>query len=312
MTHAHTLSMPTRPQPTASANLGLTLLGPSPAMSQLWSQLRRLAPYVRNVLLTGEQDCGQEAVARLLLDLSPQNRRTFVQITAAEAETRLVRSTNFTTLPSDLFLYLPEIDQFSLEAQDGLLRLMRTRRSRPFTLVASTSEDLRGLAGVGRFSTELADALSCVRLAIPCLKDRPEDIPMLVSQMLSAQTENSRKPVPQVTDDFLRAAMEHTWPGNLRELARTLTTLSPTSGELRAADLHRVLVTQRPHRAAESTPVRMVTLDSVVQEHISGVLRACRGNKLRAAEVLGISRSTLYRMLDGPAATEPAALAVAS
>ena len=109
MKHTQPFSMPTRPQPSASADLALTLLGPSPAMAQLWSQLRRLAPYVRTALLTGEQDCGQEAVARLLLDLSPQNRRSFVKITAAEAESRLVRSTNFSTLPSDLFLFLPDV-----------------------------------------------------------------------------------------------------------------------------------------------------------------------------------------------------------
>ena len=306
--------MPTRPQPSSSADLALTLLGPSPVMAQLWSQLRRLAPYVRTVLLTGEQDCGQEAVARLLLDLSTQNRRSFIKITAAEAESRLVRSTNFTTLPNDLFLFLPDIHQFSLEAQDAVLRLVRTRRSRPFTLVASTSEDLRGLAGVGRFAPELADTLSCVRLAVPCLRDRPEDIPMLVSHMLATHAHESRQPVPQVTEDFLRAAMEHVWPGNLRELSRILASLSSASAppELRAADLHRALVTHRPLRVPEATPVRMVSLDTVVQEHISGVLRACRGNKLRAAEVLGISRSTLYRMLDAPATVQDTSLPIAS
>ena len=172
------------------------------------------------------------------------------------------------------------------------------------------------MAGVGRFVPELADALSCVRLAVPCLKDRPEDIPMLVSHMLASRSQDSRQPVPQVTEDFLRAAMEHAWPGNLRELSRILTALSSavgeSRGELRAADLHRALVMQRPVRVPEQAPVRMVSLDTVVQEHISGVLRACRGNKLRAAEVLGISRSTLYRMLDAPATAGEASLPIAS
>jgi transcriptional regulator of acetoin/glycerol metabolism len=111
----------------------------------------------------------------------------------------------------------------------------------------------------------------------------------------------------------LRAAMEYPWPGNLRELTSVVTALltapTPGSDELTAVHFHKALATHQQQRASDPAAVRLVTLDVVVQEHINSVLRACRGNKLRAAEVLGISRSTLYRMLDAAAVHAPLSMA---
>lgn len=288
------------PKTSSSSDLALLLLGPSTAMAQLWGQIRRLAPHVRTVLLTGEQDCGQEAVARLLLDLSSHAHRSFLQITAADAEHRLARSAGATSLPGDLFLFLPDVDTFSLEAQEGLLRLMRMRRSRPFTMVVSATEDLRSLVGLGRFSAELADALTSIRIQVPSLKQRSEDLPMLISQMLAEHAHKAGRPMPQVTEEFLHAAMRHAWTGNLGELSQTMATLiaSAHTQELRADDLERAFRHQPCSAKETANAARLVSLDTIVQEHIYSVLRACRGNKVRAAEVLGISRSTLYRMLD--------------
>lgn len=315
MTQPQPFLSPVRvPSSPSSAQLALTLLGPSSAMAQLWGQLRRLASHVRTVLLTGEADCGQEAVARLLLDLSPQPHRSFLRLTAAEAETRLLRTSGLNSLPTDIFLFIPDVDRFSMQAQEALLKLLRSRRSRPFTLVAATSEDTRALIDLGRFSAELADALSSVRLALPSLKDRAEDLPMLVSQILTTESLAQGRPAPLPTQDFLRAVMQHSWPGNLAELTQTLASLCathapgdrPTSNhgcpDLTAEALYQALATQRPTRKSENAPVRLVTVDTVVQEHIGAVLRACHGNKLKAAEILGISRSTLYRMLDASTA----------
>ena len=300
---------------SSSAELALTLLGPSSAMAQLWGQIRRLAPHVRTLLLTGEPDCGQEAVARLLLDLSLHAHRSFVQLSAPEAEARIVRASGFASLPADLLLFVPDVDRFSHAAQDGLLRLMRMRRARPFTVVAATSVDLRVLVGTGRFSAELADALTSVRIALPALRQRPEDIPMLVGHLLTTYSQKNGGQTPHVTEDFLQAAMQHPWSGNLRELAQTLLHLATTmpGQELHAADLRRALATQEPHRPqSTAAAARLIPLETVMQEHINAVLHACRGNKLRAAEVLGISRSTLYRMLDTASVAHPSSLPMAS
>lgn len=297
-----------------SAELGLMLLGPSNAMAQLWSQIRRLAPHVRTVLLTGEPDCGQEAVARLLLDLSVHAHRSFVQLSCADAETRLARSSGLSSLPSDLLLFLPEVDRFSLAAQEGILRLLRMRRSRPFTVIASTSEDLRTLVGTGHFSAALADALSSVRIPLPPLRQRVEDLPMLASHLLASQSQKAGHQAPKITESFLQAVMQHSWSGNLRELTQTLLVLTANASghDLSASDLELALAAGAPTPAQRTVEARLVSLDTVVQEHISSVLQACRGNKLRASEVLGISRSTLYRMLGAADPTHSQALSLAS
>lgn len=291
--------------PQASAELALTLLGPSAAMSQLWSQIRRLAPHVRTLLLTGEADCGQEAIARLLLDLSSAPRRSFVKITAADAESRLLRSAGLASLPAEAVLYIPDVDRFSLAAAEGLLRLIRMRRSRPFTVVAAASSDLRTLASAGRFPTELADSLTAIRLQVPCLKQRTEDLPMLLGQLLTVRALEAGVPTPQIGEDLHRAAMEYSWPGNLRELSRVASSLLQTADDSRpltASALHDAITHQQISSEADAGPVRMVSLEIIMQEHVAAVLRACHGNKLRAAEVLGISRSTLYRTLDAATA----------
>ena len=298
-------------RPVASAELALTLLGPSTAMSQLWSQLRRLAPHVRTVLLTGNPDCGQEAAARLLLDLSPYPRRPFLALNQAEAEAHLARSSGLHLVPNEAFLFLPEADRLSPAAQQGLLRLLRIRRSRALSVIAAVSEDLRALVGTGRLSAELAEALGTVRVSLPDLHERAEDLPMLLSQMLSLRSHALQQPVPQLSEEVLRAAMQHTWPGNLRELADVVDGLivgGAAGEELRAACLQRALRAVGAPKPGVP-PVRMIKLDTVVQEHIFSVLRGCRGNKLRAAEVLGISRSTLYRILDAAAQSRTLPLA---
>ena len=301
----HTLLTSAPPiQNAISAELALLLLGPSTAMSNLWSQLRRLAPHVRTVLLTGPPHAGQEATAHLLLDLSTLPHRPFLHWKDAEAEERLARSNMVNTLPNEVFLFLPEIERLSLTSQNNLLRLLRTRRARGLTVVAGTLEDLRALVSVGRFSGELAECLGAVRVNLPAVKDRVEDIPMLLSQMLAFRCQSQPRVTPQLSDNFLRAAMKHPWTGNLRELSETADALlagEEPCCELHAADLLRALSEAQAPRSGQAPAVRMIKLDTVIQEHIYAVLRGCRGNKLRAAEILGISRSTLYRMLDAAA-----------
>ena len=297
--------------PAVSAELALTLLGPSTAMSQLWTQLRRLAPHVRTVLLMGSPDCGQEAAARLLLDLSPYPQRPFLVLSEAEAEARFGRASGLNPVPHEAFLFFSAVDRLSSAAQQNLLRLLRMRRARALSVVAATSEDLRAMVGMGRFSAELAETLGTVRVALPELQERVEDLPMLLTQMLSLRSHALQQPTPPLSEEILRAAMQHSWPGNLRELCEVvegLITGNAAGEELRAAGLQRALrAVQAPKPSAPA--VRMVKLDAVVHEHIFAVLRGCRGNKLRAAEVLGISRSTLYRILD---AAQSASFPIAS
>ena len=292
--------------PTVEPDLGLRLLGPSTAMSRLWSQLRHLAPHIRTLLLTGPPDAGQDAAARLLLDLSSHPRRPFLVWKHPEAEEKLVRIHNFAPTSQDIFLFLPDVDELSLAGQNCLLRLIRTRRARNFSVVAAAQEDLRGQVSLGRFSAELADMLQAVRVALPPLQERTEDLPMLLGHMVAMRSQASAKRVPHLSDELLRAAMEHPWTANFRELGEVADALVESAEdipgrsvrEMGAPDLHRAIAKLQRSAKEPAQPVRMVKLDTVVHEHIHAVLKGCRGNKQKAAETLGISRSTLYRMLD--------------
>ena len=285
---------PTEPRPDAQR-----LIGPSPAMARLWSQLRLLAPHFRVALLTGETGCGADAVAQALHDLSPFAGTPLIRVRAADADRQLRH-------PGSLFgnstrgtLFLPDIDRLSSASQQVVMRFLRLRRHRRIAIVAATAVDLRPLVSAGTFNSELFANLSSLRLQVPSVRERVEDLPLLTHQFLQAEATRQGRLVPQLDSSFLTAVCDYTWPGNLDQLrSAILWMLEHCKGMLTVADLHAAITEVHAEAEAAEAPVRMVPLDHVVQEHVRAVLIGCNGNKLRAAEVLGISRSTLYRMLD--------------
>ena len=290
------------------------LIGPSPAMGRLWAQLRLLAPHFRVALLTGEPGCAADAVAQALHDLSPFSGTPLVSIRAADADRRLRH-------PGALFgnaargaLFVTDIDCLSAAAQQMLLRFLRLRRHRRIAVVGFTSVDLRPLVSSGAFNTELFAHIGSLRIQLPALRERVQDIPLLTHQFLQIEAVRLGRPVPALDPAFLTAAAEYAWPGNLDQLRRAVAWLLESCDRpmLAPADLHTAIAAVRVEPDGQETAVRMVPLDHVVQEHVRAVLVGCNGNKLRAAEVLGISRSTLYRMLEAAAAGSGDSLALAS
>jgi DNA-binding NtrC family response regulator len=185
-----------------------------------------------------------------------------------------------------------------------LLRLLKFRRHRRIAVVASTSVDLRSVVSAGTFNGELFSNLASLRLQIPSLRERVEDLPLLTHQLLQAESIRQERQLPSIDPAFLSAIYDYTWPGNLDQLRSTIAwMIEHRDGPLGPADLVAAISEVRTESAIAEAPVRMVPLDHVVQEHVRAVLIGCNGNKLRAAEVLGISRSTLYRMLDAASVT---------
>ena len=275
------------------------LVGPSPAMARLWSQLRLLAPHFRVALLTGEPGCGADAVAQALHDLSSFAGTPFLRIRSTDADRQLRH-------PGALFgnaprgaLFLTDIDRLSPASQQVVMRLLRLRRHRRIAIVASTSVDLRPLVSAGTFNGELFANLGSLRLQIPSLRERIQDIPLLTHQFLQAEATRQARSIPSLDPALLPAITDYTWPGNLDQLRSAIAwMLEHRDDTLTVADLRAAIAEVHAETESAETPVRMVPLDHVVQEHVRAVLIGCNGNKLRAAEVLGISRSTLYRMLD--------------
>jgi len=303
---------PARPLPSnpAAIDESQLLVGPSPVTQQLWEHIRRVAPYFRTALLTGESGTGAVAAVRALHNLSPSARRHLFVLTPDEAERRLTGGMAFIA-PGESMLYFPEVTKLSLAAQAGLMRALRLRGPLAVRVIAYARRGLRPALSAGAFSTDLAAALSAVHIALPALRDRSEDIPLLLQHLLYQNAVARNLDAPILADDFLEAATKYEWPGNLDQMGLVIRwLLAHNSGNaLRSADLEAAIAALSEKAPSNAEKTRMVRLDTIVQEHIRAVLYACNGNKLRASEVLGISRSTLYRMLEAPQSAGSLAIA---
>jgi len=274
------------------------LRGPSAAMERLWSQVRRVAPHFRTAVLIGEDGTGAECVARVLHEGSRFREMPLVPLSAEVAEARLVGAGALVTL--ERVVYLEETERLSRSAQGALLRLVRVRGPRAACVIARTRVDLKALASAGSFSGELAAALGALRITLPSLRERREDISTLLRGVMARQAEQMQRAAPKLSEDFVAAAEGFGWPGNLvqmEEMVRWLL-LNRDVEELHGCDFEVAREERKAAAVGVGQAVRMIRLEQLVQEHTQAVLLACQGNKLRAAEVLGISRSTLYRMLD--------------
>jgi len=299
----------TAPEPAAPAWGGesFSLNGPSPAIARLWSQLQRVAPYFRAALLTGETGTGAEFAARALHDQSPFRGKALKVLSAAAAEAYFGPGGAGSRGLVNCVVYLEELEKLSRMAQRGLLQLVRLRGSRAHCVIAFARHDLRALVSAGSFSAELATALGGLRIALPALRDRREDIPALLQRIVERTAEQMDRMEPMLGAEFVTAACEFQWPRNLDQMGEIVAWLlrNRPGYEFGKDDFDAACEAFESQPDASAQPVRMVRLEELVQEHVRAVLLACDGNKLRAAEVLGISRSTLYRMLD---ATAPVAL----
>lgn len=298
LSQAKTIPSPETPSPEAAPNLWLS--GPSSAMTQVRGQIRRVAPYFRTALLIGERGCGEEAAARTLHELSPLSHRQFVRFTVAEDDPICGKAYPLESLADKGMLYLPRPERLPHSIQMALLRMIRRRGAQTPRIVAFAERGLRPLVSASGFSSDLANCLGALRIVIPPLRDRREDTPHLLAQILRGIAAQSGAPVPQLAPDLLDMTRRLPWPGNLTQLYSVAEDLLQQQNKplLDATDLESVLGSNAKTTTHHDNEIRMMRLDDVIQEHIRAVLFACNGNKLRTAEILGISRSTLYRMLD--------------
>jgi DNA-binding NtrC family response regulator len=210
-------------------------------------------------------------------------------------------------------LFLNELSEIPLEAQGRLLHVLEKHDSAQnrldasqrmdLRMIASTSEDLRVLVSTGRFRQELYQRFATVEITVPPLRERMEDLPDLMRYFFEQFALVYGRSVLEVAEDAMERMRQCPWPGNVRELEGVLQNgvLQMGSGAL---ELHH-LPALAGQSGAEQSMIGAggsVRLQDVVEQHVLRVLKDCGGNKLRTAEMLGISRSTLYRMLDTGAA----------
>ncbi|MGC1424140.1 MAG: helix-turn-helix domain-containing protein [Terracidiphilus sp.] len=290
------------PQPAHLTPSGRDSLQPSFAAisvagRRLVQQAEIVGPHLQCAIIEGEAGVGKQAFAQLLLSRSPFARSCFNRCDAREWLLSEVDPQFLTG-----FTYVDHVDLLATPGQALLLRFLKALQHRPagaFALVASSEKSLRHMASEGQYLPDLAFRLTAIRFAIPPLRERREDIVPLASFFLEKIAARYHLPRLAFAPGATARLLQHDWPANARELSSVLESavLSSPDGMIRSEDLPIVLpLSPTPRSNSTSPPV--LNLDAVILNHIHLVLDMNRGNKLKTARQLGISRSTLYRLLE--------------
>jgi two-component system response regulator AtoC len=260
-------------------------------------QAEMAAPHVHLAAIEGESGTGKHTIARYLFSRSPLAGSSFQRRDAREW---LVTEADPLSLSG--FTYLDRVDLLAPPGQGLLLGVLKALQDRPpgrAVVLASSQTPLRQMAGQGLLLPDLAFRLTAVRFAIPPLRLRREDIAPLAQALLDRICSRYQHRPVLLGPGALARLLQHNWPGNVRELASVLETalLEAVNGVIRPDDLALPSAIESMPERAPAVRAESLSLDAVVHHHVEYVLDLNRGNKLRAARQLGISRSTLYRIL---------------
>jgi DNA-binding NtrC family response regulator len=258
------------------------------------------------VLVRGEVGTGKELAARALHQSSPGMDGPFVVCEAgalaewadSEIQEQIRRARSGT-------LFLDSIEEMPLRSQ---ARLAKALEQKTFTrMIASSSQDLRILAASGRFRSDLYHRVAMVEIVLEPLRDRTEDIADLAMHFVTRFARLHLKRVDSLAEGTMKRLREHNWPGNVRELENVLwNAVARCEGTVLEVEHLASIGAMKGGAAVAMGACRSMRLEDVAEQHVLHVLESCAGNKLRAAELLGISRSTLYRILDGSGQTSAA------
>ncbi len=309
------------------------LVGSSPPMLEVYKLIARVSAGKSTVLLEGESGTGKELVAHAIHSNSPRRDRPFVPINCASLSDTLLESelfghergafTGAFSVKQGLFesahdgtIFLDEIGDIGSALQVKLLRVIQEQEVRrvggtaslkvDVRVIAATNRDLAALVKEGRFRDDLFYRLNVVRIVLPPLRERREDIPMLAQHFLQKFAAANAQPIRGFIPDTMALLQRYHWPGNVRELENVIErAVSLAHGPL-------VLPEDLPEtiRTAGAGPLddkvgkaldrddMLATLDEMAKRHLVRVLEETGGNKVRAAKILGIDRRTLYRMAE--------------
>ena len=298
------------------------LLGKSRGMQQVFELIRKVAPAEGSVLIEGETGTGKELIAQAIHRESPRKDGPFVPINCASIPDNLLESELFGHVRGaftgagearqGLFLaadggtlFLDEIGEMPQGLQAKLLRAIQERKVRPVggtedvafdvRIVSATNRDLRQAATAGEFREDIFFRLAIFQLLVPPLRERREDIPLLIEGFLAQHAAEGRD--LSLTPEVLRALADYSWPGNVRELRSLIERCcylcdGPVQLDDLPEDLRRQVRPENRYCLPEDK-----TLEEVELEYIKYILARCEGNRVRAAEILGINRKTIQRKL---------------
>lgn len=306
------------------------LVGGSSTMRALYERIQLAGATSGNLLIVGESGTGKELVARAIHECGPRRGKPFIALNCAALPKDLIESELFgykrgafsgaTNDHPGLFraaeggtLFLDEITEMDAATQSKLLRAIQERAIRPVgstqeqpvnvRIIASTNRDPHAAVADGHLRQDLYYRLQASMLDLPTLRERREDIPMLVDHFIALFSEQIGRSVTGIEPGALDAMANHSWPGNVRELANAIEG-ALTFGRatvVRVQDLPRILTADHQPvqplcagNIASKAPDRVPSFAEAERDLILNALQNTRGNKVAAAELLGISRKKLY------------------
>ncbi len=299
------------------------IVGKSPQMQKIYTLINQLAAVDTTVLVTGESGTGKENVVDALHYQSFRAKGPLRKVNCSALSEDLLESElfghvkgAFTGAHKDKVgrieaaqggtLFLDEIGELSHRIQLKLLRFLENKEyervgsSKPLKadvrLVTATNQDLGKKVSEGNFRQDLYYRLKVMTIHIPPLRERPQDIPLLVDYFRSHFNREFRKQIYDVSEEVMNIFLRHTWPGNVRELRHAMehAALLCPGGKISTRHLPLELTNQSSDEAATVTAPKPATLDRKTIEH---ALHQAQGNKSKAASILGIHRKTLYRRI---------------
>ena len=301
-------------------------IGKAKGFLEVLGLARQVAPTESTVLILGESGTGKEVIARYIHELSQRSDGAFSSINCAALPESLLESELFGHVKGSftgaernkegLFMaakggtfFLDEIAETQPSTQVKLLRVLQEREALPVggtepvpvdvRVIAATNKDLDHEIKRGTFRSDLYYRLNVISLHLPPLRDRQEDIPLLADAFLHRLAEQRQEEPKRLSADALSAVMVYAWPGNVRELENALEhaiVLSP-GDEIELTALPERVRSPKAEQFVADRPIENPTLEAIERAYIVWVLQSEGGNKSRAAEVLGIDPSTLYRKL---------------
>ena len=299
------------------------VISKSPAMQQVFELARAAAPSSSTVLILGESGTGKEVLARAIHEESGRKEGAFVAVSCAALTESLLESelfghergafTGATGRRKGKFeaaeggtLFLDEIGDISPKLQVDLLRVLEERKLQrvggndlvevDVRVIAATHRDLRKMAAEGRFREDLFYRLNVIPIQLPPLRDRKEDIPLLVERFLEGLAVELDKRLQGVSAEALAALMAHAWPGNVRELRNVLErgAVVAQGSVIQVSDLGLRPAAGPPGAKGRAEPP---SLEEIERRHVVEVLSFTGGNVTQAARILGIDRVTLYNKM---------------
>ncbi|HKO18555.1 MAG TPA: sigma-54 dependent transcriptional regulator, partial [Acidobacteriaceae bacterium] len=309
------------------------LIGTSPGMEKVYRILSKVALSQHPVLIVGESGTGKELVARFMHSMGPHSAKPFIPVDCSGVSAAAIENELFGHIKGAFAgagrskegalvgatsgaVFLDEIGELAIDVQAKLVRALMEKQVRPIgaaqalpfsaRILAASSRDLVAAVEQGQFRKDLYFRLNVVKLTIPPLRERREDIPMLAQHFVE-QVQRQRNVSFRFSDAALRLLCDYDWPGNVRELQSAIErTCAMSSGlVLHTVDLPTQLQDFRAHlragagtdQAATEGLAPVLSIAEMEKQAILSTIQQCHGDKLMAARLLGIGKTTLYRKL---------------